>query len=115
MPAGTGKNLERLIECLRKDYDAPKTKFVLTTGFENPGTEGTGKRIAEALLAVGDARRYPTFAGNVKAVDHRDLWRTADVSPKNQEYHYNRDPVTYLEMCLRLGRAMAELLKRAAK
>ena len=105
------ENLERLIESLRKDYDSPKAKFVLATGCGNPGREGLGKKIAEAQLAIGDAKKYPKFAGNVKAVDSRDLWREADVSPKNQGYHYNRNAETYLEVGLRLGWAMAELLE----
>ena len=46
----------------------------------------------------------------MKAVDSRDLWREANVSPKNQGYHYNRNAETYLETGLRLGWAMAELL-----
>jgi alpha-galactosidase len=95
---------------LRKDYNAPKAKFVLATGCGNPGTEGLGKAIAEAQLAVGDAKKYPKFSGNVQAVDTRDLWRAVDVSPKNQGYHYNRNAETFLETGLRLGRAMAELL-----
>ncbi|MEO2089753.1 MAG: sialate O-acetylesterase [Gemmataceae bacterium] len=109
------ENLERLIDSLRKDYDAPKAKFVLATGCGNPGTEGAGKQIAEAQLAMNDAKKYKKFEGNVKAVDTRDLWREADVSPKNQGYHYNRNAETYLETGLRLGRAMAELLKGEKK
>lgn len=109
------ENLERLIDSLRKDYEAPRAKFVLATGCGNPGTEGTGKQIAEAQLAMNDAKKYKKFAGNVKAVDTRDLWREADVSPKNQGYHYNRNAETYLETGLRLGWAMADLLKGDAK
>jgi Carbohydrate esterase, sialic acid-specific acetylesterase len=109
------ENLVRLIESLRKDYDAPKAGFVLATGCGNPGTEGLGKEIAEAQLAVGDAKKYPKFVGNVKAVDSRDLWRRADVSPRNQGYHYNRNAETYLEVGLRLGWAMADLLKGESK
>jgi len=106
------ENLERLVDCLRKDYDAPKAKFVLATGCGNPGREGLGKKIAEAQLAIGDAKKYKAFEGNVKAVDSRDLWREADVSPKNQGYHYNRNAETYVEVGLRLGWAMAELLEQ---
>ncbi len=106
------ENLERLIDSLRKDYDASKAKFVLATGCGNPGRDGLGKKIAEAQLAVGDAKKYPKFDGNVKALDVRDLWREADVSPKNQGYHYNRNAETYTEVGLRLGWAMAELLKK---
>lgn len=29
-------------------------------------------------------KKYSEFAGNVKAVDSRDLWREADVSPKTR-------------------------------
>jgi len=106
------ENLERLIVGLRKDYDAPKAKFVLATGCGSTGREGLGLKIAEAQLAIGDTKKYPAFVGNVKAVDSRDLWREADVSPKNQGYHYNRNAETYLEVGLRLGWAMAELMKK---
>ena len=105
------QNLVRLIRCLRKDYNAPNVKFVLATGCGNPGREGFGLQIAEAQLAVGDAKKHPEFAGNVKAVDSRDLWREATVSPKNQGYHYNRNAETFMEVGLRLGWAMADLLQ----
>ena len=81
------RNLVRLIQCLRKDYNAPNAMFVLATGCGNPGR-----------------------TGNVKAVDSRDLWREAAVSPKDQGYHFNRNAETYMETGLRLGWAMAELL-----
>jgi alpha-galactosidase len=106
------ENLVRLIESLRKDYDAPKAKFALATiGFDGWKLSGNGKTIAEAQLAVGDAKKYPKFAGDVRAVEARDLWRDAADSPKNQGYHYNRNAETYLEVGLRLGRAMAEMLE----
>ncbi len=105
------ENLERLIESLRKDYDAPQARFVLATGCGNPGREGLGLKIAESQLAIGDAKKYPKFDGNVKVVDSRDLWREPPDSPRNQGYHYNRNAETYMEVGLRLGWAMAELLK----
>ncbi len=105
------QNLARLITSLRKDYDAPQARFVLATGCGNPGRTSFGLQIAEAQLAIGNAKKHPGFAGNVKAVDSRDLWREADVSPKNQGYHYNRNAETYLETGLHLGWAMADLLK----
>lgn len=84
---------------------------MLATGCGNPGTEGFGKKIAEAQLATNDAKKYPEFKGNVKAVDTRDLWREAADSPVNQGYHSNHNAETYMETGLRLGRAMAELLE----
>jgi len=106
------QNLARLIPSLRKDYNAPNAKFVLATGCGFTGREGFGLQLAEAQLAIGDAKKHPEFAGNLKAVDSRDLWREANVSPKNQGYHYNRNAETYMEVGLRLGGAMAELMKK---
>lgn len=109
------ENLVRLIKALRKDFDSPHAKFVLATGCGNPGTEGFGKKIAEAQLAVNDTKKYPEFKGNVRGIDTRDLWREAAVSPVNQGYHYNHNAETYMETGLRLGRAMEELLKGEKK
>ena len=105
------ENLVRLIKSLRQDFDAPNAKFVLATGCGNPGREGFGLKIAEAQLAVGDPKKHPEFQGIVKAVDTRDLWREAADSPVNQGYHYNHNAETYMETGLRLGWAMADLLK----
>lgn len=109
------QNLARLIPQLRKDYNAPKAKFVLATGCGFTGREGFGLQISEAQLAIADAKKHPQLAGNVKAVDSRDLWREANVSPKNQGYHYNRNAETYMEVGLRLGWAMAELLGNSGR
>lgn len=107
------KNLVQLIKSLRSDFGSPNAKFVLATGCGNPGTEGFGKQIAEAQLAVdGDSGKYPEFQGNVKAMDTRDLWRSADQSPVDQGYHYNHNAETYYDTGLRLGRAMEQLLNQ---
>lgn len=106
-------NLVHLIKSLRSDFNSPNAKFVLATGCGNPGREGFGQQIAEAQLAVdGDSGKYPEFKGNVKAIDTRDLWRTADESPVNQGHHYNHNAQTYYETGDRLGRAMAGLLEQ---
>lgn len=107
------QNLVQLIKMLRKDFNAPNAKFVLATGCGNPGRTGLGLKVAEAQLAVGDAKKYPEFVGNVKAVDTRDLWREADVSPVNQGFHYNHNAETYYETGDALGRAMVDLLKNS--
>lgn len=106
------QNLVHLIKTLRKDFSAPNAKIVVATGCGNPGREGHGLQIAEAQLAVdGDKGKYPEFKGNVKAVDTRELWREADVSPVNQGYHYNHNAETYYEVGDALGRAMRAMLK----
>jgi len=65
------QNRARLIPTLRIDYDAPNAKFVLATGCGNPGRASFGLQIAEAQLAIADAKKHPEFAGNVQAVDSR--------------------------------------------
>ena len=106
------QNLVQLIKMLRKDYNAPNAPFVLAVGCGNPGRESFGLQIAEAQLAMNDAKKHPEFAGNVKCVESRDFWREVEVSPKNQGYHYNRNAETYMEVGNALGWAMAELLKK---
>ncbi len=106
-------NLVRLIKSLRNDFQSANAKFVVATGCGNPGTEGFGKQIAEAQLAVdGASGKYPEFKGNVKSIDTRDLWRDANESPVNQGHHYNHNAQTYYETGERLGRAMAHLLEQ---
>ena len=106
------QNLVRLIKCLREDFKAPNAPFVLATiAFDGWKLAGPGLTIANAQLAVGDPKKYPEFAGNVKCVEARDFWREVDVSPKDQGYHYNRNAETYMEVGNALGWAMAELLK----
>jgi hypothetical protein len=105
-------NLVNLIKSLRKDYNAPNAPFVLAVGCGNPGRTSFGLQIAEAQLAMNDAKKHPEFAGNVKCVDSRDFWREVDVSPANQGYHYNRNAETYMEVGNALGWAMAEMLKK---
>ena len=106
------QNLVQLIKMLRQDFHAPNAKFVLATGCGNSGREGFGLQIAEAQLAVdGELAKYADFTDNVKAIDTRDLWREADVSPVNQGHHYNHNAETYYETGERLGRAMSEMLK----
>lgn len=105
------QNLVRFIKSLRKDFDAPKAKFVLATiAFGGEDLDGHGLAIANAQLAVsGEKGKYSEFKGNVKAIDARPFWREASESPKNQGYHYNHNAETYMEVGIALGRAMAEL------
>jgi alpha-galactosidase len=110
------QNLVNLIKALRKDYDAPNAPFVLATGCGNPGRTGFGLEIANAQLAVADARKHPEFKGNVKCVESRDLWRAPEDSPNaKQDYHYFKNAGTYMEVGNVLGWGMAELLGKNGK
>lgn len=106
------QNLVHLIKTLRKDFEAPKAKFVMATiAFGGEKLAGHGLTVAEAQLAVdGRTGKYEEFADNVRTIDARPMWRESDVSPNNRGYHYNHNAATYMDVGDALGRAMAELL-----
>lgn len=107
------QNLVHLINTLRKDFDAPKAKFVVAVGCGNPGRESFGLQIANAQLAVdGDKGKYPEFKGNVKTVETRDFWPDPEKSPKNQGFHYHQNAGTYMQVGEAMGKGMVELLKK---
>lgn len=105
------QNLVHLIKTLRKEFDAPEAPFVVATiGFHGKAMDGNFLTIAKGQLAVNDGEKYPQFKGNVKAVDIRDFWREPDVSPRNQDFHYNGNAETYMLVGEAMGRAMVELI-----
>ena len=105
------KNLVHLIQDLRKDLNAPNMKSVIATvafaGYEV--NSGNWKGVWEAQMAVGDPKQHPEFSGTVASVDTRDFWRELEESPRNQDYHYHRNPETYLLIGEAMGRAMVRL------
>jgi len=111
------QNLVHLIKALRKEFDVPQAPFVIATiGFGGWEMVGPHKTVAEAQLAVsGETGKYPEFKGNVKTVEIRDFWRDAEVSPKNQGYHYNQNAETYMLVGEALGKGMVELLKQTQR
>jgi hypothetical protein len=71
------QNLVHLIKQLRKDFNAPKAKFVCATlGQRKKGDTDGGGEILEAMFAVdgksGDGK-YPKFKGNVATVYSNSL------------------------------------------
>lgn len=105
-------HLINLIKDLRKDLEAPEMKAVVATvGFEGYRIlSGGWKGVWEAQMAVGDPAQHPEFKGNVASVDTRDFWREIEESPRNQNYHYHRNPEFYLLTGEAMGRAMVRLL-----
>ncbi len=106
------QNMVRLIHCLRKDFNAPKAPFAIATiGFDGWNLKEPGLTVANAQLAVADARKHPDFAGNVRTIEARDFWKEAAVSPNpKQGYHYHRNAETFMEVGDALGWAMADML-----
>lgn len=101
------RNLVRLIQQLRKDFDAPRAKFVLATlGEARKGSGGNGGLVLEAQLAVdGATGRHPEFRGNVATVYTHPLSRGGSGNS-----HYNGNAETYMDVGEAMGRAMAKLL-----
>jgi len=111
------KCLVNLINDLRKEFKAPKMKAVVATvGFHGYRLmQGPWKGVWEAQMAVGDPKQHPEFAGSVASIDTRDFWREVEESPRSQDYHYNRNPETYLLVGEAMGRAMTRLLGGSAE
>ncbi|MDC0144370.1 sialate O-acetylesterase [Verrucomicrobia bacterium] len=110
------KHLVNLINDVRSEFKAPKLPAVVATvGFGGHNMQEKFLRILKAQMAVGDAKKYPEYAGNVVSVDTRDFWREVDESPKGEDYHYNRNAETYMLIGDALGRSMVRLLGGRAK
>jgi hypothetical protein len=102
------QNLVAFIKQLRKDFDAPKAKFVLATlGEAQKGATGNGGKVLEAQLAVdGTSGKYPEFKGNVATVYSNPLSKGGSGNS-----HYNGNAETYMDVGDAMGKAMVELLK----
>ncbi len=104
------KNLANLIKAWRKEFNAPNAPWAIATvGFHGANMPENYVRIAQAQLNVADPKLHPEFAGNVKTIDARPFWREINISPKNQDYHYNHNAETYMLCGDSLGRAMVEM------
>lgn len=109
------KNLTRLINTLRKEFDAPDAPFVVATcGFN--GGEGwepgsSADTIFNAQMNVSDPEKHPEFAGTVKSVDTRPFYRAPEVSPRDQSFHYHGNAETYMLVGEAMGKAMLEIKK----
>lgn len=110
------RNLAQLIQTLRTDFNAPDAPFVVgTVGFGGfDGMNDNFKEIANAQLAVSDPARFPQFKGNVKTVETRGFWKSAEESPKNQDFHYHQNGEVYYNVGTAFGKGMIELIKERA-
>jgi alpha-galactosidase len=106
------KNLSQLIKTLRSEFDAPHAPFVVgTVGFGGfDGMSENFKEIADAQLAV-DSDNNP-FEKNVNTVETRGFWKSAEESPKNQDFHYHQNGEVYYNVGTAFGKGMIELLEK---
>ena len=101
------KNLKNLIASLRKDFDAPKAKFVCATlgQTSKENAKGNEKLILDAMLAISDASKYPKLKGEVATVYTNPISMGS-----SSNAHYGGNAKTYMNVGLAMGEAMVELL-----
>ena len=88
------RNLVRLIQQLRAEFDAPKSKFVLATlgQTDKDNAKGSEKMILDAMFGVdGNSGKYPDFVGNVATVYSHPLSKGGASNS-----HYNGNAETYM-------------------
>jgi len=106
------QNLVHFIKQLRKDFNAPKAKFVIATlGQTKKGAAGNEGKIIAAQLAVdGKSGKYPEFKGNVATV------YTNPVSMGGASNgHYGGNAETYMNVGEIMGQAMVNLIEADKK
>lgn len=101
-------NLVNLIKQLRKEFDAPKAKFVCASlGQTEKGATDGGGKILDAMLAVdGESGKYPEFKGNVATVYSHPLSKGSSSGS-----HYGGNAETYMNIGDAMGAAMVKLLE----
>ena len=106
-------NMANFIRDIRSDLGVPDLPFVIATSAMDSGVVYT--QVEQAQLAMADPAKYPGFAGNVAVIDTRqdydglEFWQPAEQSPANQGFHWNRNAMTFVNMGLAMGDAMAAL------
>jgi len=102
------KNLVHLIKRLRKDFNAPRAKFVSATlGQTEKGATDGGGKILEAMFAVdGKSGKYREFKGNVATVYTHPLSKGGSSGG-----HYGGNAETYMNVGEAMGKAMVDLLE----
>lgn len=102
------KNLKNLITALRKDFKAPKAKFVCATlgQTSKENAMGNEKMILEAQLNISDPAKYPQLKGDVATVYTHPLSQGGASNG-----HYSGNAKTYMNVGLAMGEAMVKLIK----
>ena len=101
------QNLVQFIKQLRKDFNAPKAKFVVATlGQTKKDAGGNEGMILKAQLAVdGNSGKYPEFKGNVASVYSNPFCHGG-----SSNGHYSGNAETYMDIGEAMGRAMVTLI-----
>lgn len=102
-----GENLVRLVAALRKEFDAPKAKFVCATlgQTDKKAAKGNEQAILEGMFALSDGKKNPALVGSVATVYTHPLSMGS-----SSNAHYGGNAKTYMNVGLAMGAAMVELL-----
>lgn len=102
------ENLVNLIQQLRKEFDAPRAKFVCATlgQTDKDDASGTEKDIIEAQMAISNPNKHPEFKGDVATVYTHPLSQGGASNG-----HYGGNAETYMNVGEAMGAAMVELMK----
>lgn len=102
------RNLVNLVAALRKDFQAPKAKFVCATlgQTDKDNASGNEKQIIEAKFALIDPKKHPELRGSVATVYTHPLSMGS-----SSNAHYGGNAKTYMNVGLAMGEAMVKLLK----
>jgi hypothetical protein len=102
------KNLINLIAALRKDFNAPKAKFVLgTLGEATKDSTGNTLTVYQAHMAVdGETGKHPEYKGSVSTVYTNPISMGGSGNG-----HYGGNAKTYMNVGVAMGDAMSKLLK----
>ncbi|MEX2213804.1 MAG: sialate O-acetylesterase [Phycisphaeraceae bacterium] len=104
------ENLSNFIRDVRKELGAAKLPFVIAeTGMS--GHEEKHPRALSLMKAQAAVAAREEFKGNVAFVGTKDFFRTAENSPANQAFHWNRNAETYYLIGEGMGEAMLKLMK----
>lgn len=123
-PGQYAANMERFINDVRKDLNAPQLPFVIGALGQNGSTPAKGAmlQVREAQLAMNEV---PAFAGNVKAIrtdvladkeaerlfpgwqDHFEAWQKVG---SDRPYHYLGSAIWFNRIGRAFGETMIELL-----
>lgn len=102
------KNLANFIRDIRRDLGVMDLPFVIAeTGMTGP--EEKHPRALALMQAQAAVAAAPEFEGTVAFVGTREFWRSEELSPSRQGYHWNSNGETYYQIGDAMGRAMIKL------
>ncbi|WP_020469802.1 sialate O-acetylesterase [Zavarzinella formosa] len=105
------KNMAHFIRDIRKDLGTKDLPFVIAeTGQGGPAEKHP--RALSLMKAQAAVAGHEEFKGNVAFVKTTGFWRSEEVSPTKQGYHWNSNAETYYLIGEAMGQAMLKLCEK---